>query len=143
MYTQYATLADTYGYYVIYPNSPHEADHCFDVDTPETLTHGAGGDSQGIASMVSHAISHWGVSPFSVYVTGTSSGAMMTNVMAVCLSRSFPITFAEIYHREAIPTSSQLLRYTRESLLAVSRVTSTPWAGTRLSSLGQDEQNSI
>ncbi|KAG8946324.1 hypothetical protein FRC04_011954 [Tulasnella sp. 424] len=79
--TQYATLADTYGFIVIYPDSPRSG-KCFDVNTPQTLSHNGGGDSQGIASMVTYAISTWGVNANRVYVTGTSSGAMMTNVMA-------------------------------------------------------------
>ncbi|KAG9031163.1 hypothetical protein FS837_003087 [Tulasnella sp. UAMH 9824] len=79
--TQYATLADTYGYMVIYPESPRDG-KCFDVNTPETLSHNGGGDSQGIASMITYAINTWGVDAGRVFVTGTSSGAMMTNVMA-------------------------------------------------------------
>jgi acetylxylan esterase len=74
-------LADTNGFIVVYPNSPRSGG-CFDVNTNQTLTHNGGGDSQGIASMISYAISNYGVNPSKVYVTGTSSGAMMTNVMA-------------------------------------------------------------
>jgi len=87
--TQYATLADTYGYIVIYPNSPNTFDTCWDVNTNATLTHNGGGDSTGIASMVNYAIANYKVSASHVYVTGTSSGAMMTNVM----SGSFPNLF--------------------------------------------------
>ncbi|KAG8937130.1 hypothetical protein FRC00_007168 [Tulasnella sp. 408] len=79
--TQYANLADTYGYIVIYPDSPRSG-KCFDVNTSQTLSHNGGGDSQGIASMVTYAINTWGVDASRVFVTGTSSGAMMTNVMA-------------------------------------------------------------
>ncbi|KIK63579.1 carbohydrate esterase family 1 protein [Collybiopsis luxurians FD-317 M1] len=79
--TQYATLADQYGFMVVYPNSPRSGS-CFDVNTPQTLTHNGGGDSQGIASMVTYSIATYGVDPSLVFVTGTSSGAMMTNVMA-------------------------------------------------------------
>lgn len=79
--TQYATLADQHGFIVVYPNAPRSGG-CFDVNTPQTLSHNGGGDSQGIASMVSYAISTYGVNPAQVFVTGTSSGAMMTNVMA-------------------------------------------------------------
>ncbi|KLO11340.1 alpha/beta-hydrolase [Schizopora paradoxa] len=79
--TQYATLADEYGFLVVYPNSPRSGS-CFDVNTPQTLSHNGGGDSQGIASMVTYAISTYGVDASKVFVTGTSSGAMMTNVMA-------------------------------------------------------------
>ncbi|KAG8878867.1 hypothetical protein FRB97_002154 [Tulasnella sp. 331] len=92
--TQYATLADTYGFLVVYPSSPRSGT-CFDVNTAATLTHDGGGDSQGIASMVTYSIATYGVSASHVYVTGTSSGAMMTNVM----SGSYPELFqaASIY----------------------------------------------
>ncbi|KAG8888306.1 hypothetical protein FRB98_007964, partial [Tulasnella sp. 332] len=89
--TQYATLADTYGYIVVYPNSPRSGS-CFDVASSQTLTHNGGGDSQGIASMVTYAISTYGVSASHVYVTGTSSGAMMTNVMAGSYPELFQAT---------------------------------------------------
>lgn len=78
---QYATLADTYGYIVVYPNAP-SSDGCWDVHTPATLTHNAGGDSLGIASMIRYAIANYGVDAQRVFVTGTSSGAMMTEVLA-------------------------------------------------------------
>ncbi|KAG8851253.1 hypothetical protein FRB96_009456 [Tulasnella sp. 330] len=92
--TQYANLADTYGFMVVYPNAP-AAGGCFDVASNATLTHNGGGDSQGIASMVTYSIATYGVSASHVYVTGTSSGAMMTNVMA----GSYPNLFqaASIY----------------------------------------------
>jgi acetylxylan esterase len=79
--TQYANLADTLGFIVVYPNSPR-AGSCFDVNTNATLTHNGGGDSQGIASMITYSIATYGVDASQVFVTGTSSGAMMTNVMA-------------------------------------------------------------
>lgn len=79
--TQYANLADTHGYIVVYPDSPRSG-KCFDVASAATLKHDGGGDSQGIASMIKYAIANYGVSASHVYVTGTSSGAMMTNVMA-------------------------------------------------------------
>lgn len=71
--TQYATLADQFGYIVVYPNSPRSGG-CFDVNTNQTLTHNGGGDSQGIASMVTYAIANYGVDASKVFVTGTSSG---------------------------------------------------------------------
>ncbi|KAG8953012.1 hypothetical protein FRC00_006513, partial [Tulasnella sp. 408] len=79
--SQYANLADTYKYIVIYPDAPRSG-KCFDVNTSGTLSHNGGGDSQGIASMVTYAINTWGVDAGRVFVTGSSSGAMMTNVMA-------------------------------------------------------------
>lgn len=78
--TQYASLADTYGYYLIYPQAPRSGT-CWDVASTATLTHNSGGDSLGIVSAVRYAIANWGVSASHVYVTGTSSGAMMTSVL--------------------------------------------------------------
>lgn len=54
---------------------------CWDVHTTATLTHNGGGDSLGIVSMVRYAISNYGVDSSRVFATGTSSGAMMTNVL--------------------------------------------------------------
>jgi acetylxylan esterase len=56
--------------------------NCWDVTTSPSLTHDGGGDSRGLASAVRYAFSEWGVNPEKVFVTGFSSGAMMTNVMA-------------------------------------------------------------
>jgi acetylxylan esterase len=69
----YAQFADTYGFIVIYPSSPN-ADTCWDVSSPATLTHDGGGDSQGIASMVDYAILTYGADPTRIFVTGTASG---------------------------------------------------------------------
>lgn len=52
------------------------------LTSPTALTHNGGGDSQTIANMVKHAVSKYGGDPDKVFVTGTSSGAMMTQVMA-------------------------------------------------------------
>ncbi|KAF4633373.1 hypothetical protein G7Y89_g4748 [Cudoniella acicularis] len=79
--TAYASLAETYGFIVIYPNAPTSGG-CWDVHTTETLTHNAGGDSLGIASMVRYTITTYGADTSKVFMTGTSSGAMMTNVLA-------------------------------------------------------------
>ncbi|KAF8070451.1 acetyl xylan esterase [Lyophyllum atratum] len=79
--TQYANLADKYGFIVIYPDAP-DPGGCWDVHTTATLTHNSGGDSLAIASMIRYAISTYKVNPGRVFVTGTSSGAMMTNVLA-------------------------------------------------------------
>jgi acetylxylan esterase len=80
-YTEYANFADKYGYYVVYPDAP-DPGGCWDVNTNATLTHNGGGDSIAIASMIKYSIANYGVDPQRVYVTGTSSGAMMTNVLA-------------------------------------------------------------
>ncbi|KAI0663646.1 acetyl xylan esterase [Cubamyces menziesii] len=79
--SKFAQLAETYGYVVLYPSSPHSGT-CWDVSSDETLTHDGGSDSLGIASAARYAIANWGVDPDRVFAVGTSSGAMMTNVLA-------------------------------------------------------------
>lgn len=86
----YATLGDTYGFISIYPNSSNTADQCWDVSSSESLTHEGGGDALSIVSMVRWAIEELGADKDRVFVTGTSSGAMMTNV----LLGSYPDVFA-------------------------------------------------
>ncbi|KAI1785472.1 alpha/beta-hydrolase [Ganoderma leucocontextum] len=79
--SQFASLAETHGYVVLFPSSPHPGT-CWDVSSDATLTHNGGGDSLGIASAARFAISNWGVDPSRVFAAGTSSGAMMTSVLA-------------------------------------------------------------
>ncbi|KAH8147812.1 uncharacterized protein LAJ45_08278 [Morchella importuna] len=78
--TGYKTLADTYGFIVIYP-SAITTDGCWDVASTASLTHNGGGDSLAIKNMVLYAISTYGADASRVYATGHSSGGMMTNVM--------------------------------------------------------------
>jgi len=88
--SQLATLADTYGYIVIYPDSPNTADKCWDVSSSETLSHDGGGDSLGIVSMVKYTLSKYNGNANRVFSYGVSSGAMMTNV----LIGAYPDVFA-------------------------------------------------
>lgn len=74
-------LADQLGFITIYPSTPWTADYCWDVSSNQTLTHDGGGDSLGIASMVRWTLKNKDVDPDRVFVTGVSSGAMMTNVL--------------------------------------------------------------
>lgn len=75
----YAQLADQYGFAVIFPESPYEGT-CWDVASQAALTHDGGGDSQAIADMVAYALDKYDGDASQVFVTGSSSGAMMTNV---------------------------------------------------------------
>jgi acetylxylan esterase len=79
--TQYANLADQHGFIVIYPNSP-SGGGCWDVASTQTLTYNGGGDSLTIVNMVKYAVANYGGDADRVYATGSSSGAMMTNVLA-------------------------------------------------------------
>ena len=74
-------LADKLSFVTIYPSTPWTADNCWDVSSQQTLRHDAGGDSLGIASMTRWTLAHHDVDPDRVFVTGVSSGAMMTNVL--------------------------------------------------------------
>jgi hypothetical protein len=87
--TPYATLAEQYGFIVIYPQSPYSGT-CWDVSSTAALTHGGGADSNSIANMVTYTISQYNADSSKVFVTGSSSGAMMTvsnNVSSRCQSR--------------------------------------------------------
>ncbi|CAI4213257.1 unnamed protein product [Parascedosporium putredinis] len=78
--TKYQPLAEQHGFIVIYPNSK-SGGGCFDVASTASLTHNGGGDSQTIVNMVQHAVDNFGGDPDRVFTVGTSSGAMMTNVL--------------------------------------------------------------
>ena len=79
--SQFDELADQYGYIVIYPSVTVATDHCFDVASTAALTRGGGSDPVGIMSMVTYVEQHYNGDPNQVFVTGVSSGAMMTNVL--------------------------------------------------------------
>ncbi|KAI1360477.1 Alpha/Beta hydrolase protein [Xylaria arbuscula] len=79
--SQYATMASQYGFIVIYPDSPNTADKCWDVSSNATLSHNSGGDSLGIVSMVRWTLDKYNGDPKRVFVTGVSSGAMMTSTL--------------------------------------------------------------
>lgn len=69
------------GFIVIFPQSPSSGG-CWDVSSTASLTHNGGGDSQTIVNMVKYAEANYGADSSKVYMTGSSSGAMMTNVLA-------------------------------------------------------------
>ncbi|BEL04585.1 hypothetical protein Q0Z83_027760 [Actinoplanes sichuanensis] len=77
----YITAADRYGYVVVLPEATR-TEKCFDVSSPQALRRDGGGDSTGIMSMVAWARARYNVDPARIVVSGFSSGAMMTNVLA-------------------------------------------------------------
>ncbi|KAJ3050568.1 hypothetical protein HK097_008428 [Rhizophlyctis rosea] len=99
--TRYADLAEKHGFIVLYPSSPHQGTwytfvlnayvklllvanesfvNSWDVSSPATLTHNGGSDSKAIADMILYSKTHFNTG--SVFITGTSSGGMMTQVLA-------------------------------------------------------------
>lgn len=78
--TNFKALADQKGFIMIYPQTIN-SDGCWDVHSDATLTHNAGGDSLGIVSAVRWTITNFGANTSKIFAVGTSSGAMMTNVL--------------------------------------------------------------
>ncbi|MFJ4521688.1 PHB depolymerase family esterase [Streptomyces sp. NPDC088810] len=78
--TEWSSLADQHGFVVVYP-SVTRSSKCFDVSSPQALRRGGGSDPVGIRSMVDWATRTYAADTGRVFVTGISSGAMMTNVL--------------------------------------------------------------
>ncbi|KFH42174.1 Feruloyl esterase B-like protein [Hapsidospora chrysogenum ATCC 11550] len=87
--TGYTSIADQKGFIAIFPSSFRDM-NCWDVASQASLTRDGGGDSTGLASMVQYALETWNADPDRIFVTGSSSGCMMTNVM----SAAYPDLFA-------------------------------------------------
>lgn len=78
--TEFARLADQHGYIVIYPSATRSG-QCFDVYSQQALRRDGGSDPVGIRSMVAYVQQRHNADPNRIFVTGASSGAMMTNVL--------------------------------------------------------------
>ncbi|GIE92000.1 extracellular catalytic domain type 1 short-chain-length polyhydroxyalkanoate depolymerase [Actinoplanes regularis] len=81
--SEFAGLADRYGFLVIYPTATQQAGfgNCFDTWSDAAKRRGGGSDPVSIVSMVTYAERQYGGDPNRVYATGSSSGGMMTNEM--------------------------------------------------------------
>ncbi len=81
--SEFASLADRYGFIVIYPTATQQAGfgNCFDTWSDAAKRRGGGSDPVSIVSMVAYAERQYGGDPNRVYATGSSSGGMMTNEM--------------------------------------------------------------
>jgi acetylxylan esterase len=77
---EFATQADQFGFIVIYPTATRSGG-CFDVYTQQALRRNGGSDPVSIMSMVNWVEQNRNGDPNRVFVTGASSGAMMTNVL--------------------------------------------------------------
>ncbi len=78
--TKFKTLADQYGFIVIYPTATRSS-QCFDVYSAAALSRNGGSDPVSMRSMISYVQNNYNVDNDRIFVTGTSSGAMTTNVM--------------------------------------------------------------
>jgi poly(hydroxyalkanoate) depolymerase family esterase len=81
--SEFATLANQYGFIVIYPSAEQQAGFgkCFDTWSTAAKRRGGGSDPVSIASMITYTEQHYSGDPNRVYATGSSSGGMMTNEM--------------------------------------------------------------
>ncbi|MET9230131.1 PHB depolymerase family esterase [Lentzea sp. NPDC003310] len=81
--SEFASLADRHGFVVIYPSAQQEAGFgkCFDTWSDAAKRRGGGSDPVSIVSMVTHVQQRYQGDPGRVFVTGSSSGGMMTNHM--------------------------------------------------------------
>jgi len=83
--TKWTKFADERGFLVVLPSGSNITDgKCWDVGTKASLSSGpeAGGDTLAIVNMVRYAITKYNADPKKVFVTGSSSGAMMTMTIA-------------------------------------------------------------
>ena len=81
--SEFASQADRYGFIVIYPTATQQAGfgNCFDTWSDAAKRRDGGSDPVSIVSMVRYAQQQYAADPGRVYVTGSSSGGMMTNHM--------------------------------------------------------------
>ncbi|KAL4866727.1 hypothetical protein BDV12DRAFT_187254 [Aspergillus spectabilis] len=90
--------ADSHGFIVIYPGSRDDF-RCWDVNTEASLTHNGGSDSLSIVNMVRYTLSRYNGDSTKVFATGSSSGAMMTQVLAA----AYPDVFSGIAAYSGVP----------------------------------------
>ncbi len=70
--------ADQYGFIMVVPQT---SNNCWDVGSTKALTHDGGGDTQAVAEMVKYTLTKYSANADRVYITGDSSGGMMTEGM--------------------------------------------------------------
>ncbi|TDE56285.1 PHB depolymerase family esterase [Nonomuraea mesophila] len=81
--SEFASLADRYGFIVIYPTATQSAGfgNCFDTWSDAAKRRGGGSDPVSLLSMIDHVERTYQGDPDRVYATGSSSGGMMTQHM--------------------------------------------------------------
>jgi acetylxylan esterase len=85
--------ADKYGFIIIVPattDSKTRTANCWDKSSKEGLTRDGGGDSTGLVNQVRYVLDKYKADPARVFVTGGSSGGMITNVLLA----QYPDVFA-------------------------------------------------
>jgi poly(hydroxyalkanoate) depolymerase family esterase len=87
--SEFAALADRYGFIVIYPTATQQAGfgNCFDVWSDASKRRGGGSDPVSIMSMITYVEQRYGGDPQRVFATGSSSGGMETNALLAPVPR--------------------------------------------------------
>lgn len=78
--SEFASLADRYGFIVIYPSASKKS-NCFDNWSDASKVRGGQTDPVSLMSMITYVEQQYHGDPNRVFATGSSSGAMMTNAM--------------------------------------------------------------
>lgn len=65
---------------MVYPETNNDFS-CWDVASPASLTRDGGGDTTGLLSMLNYTLATYNADASRLFVTGSSSGCMMTNVL--------------------------------------------------------------
>ncbi len=75
--------ADQYGFIMVVPQGSNTdgSGRCWDVGSTNALTRYGGGDTEAIVQMVEYTLSQYDANPDRIYVTGDSSGGMMTEAL--------------------------------------------------------------
>jgi poly(hydroxyalkanoate) depolymerase family esterase len=81
--SEFASLADRYGFIVIYPSAEQQAGFgkCWDTWSDAAKIRGGGSDPVSLDSMITYVEHTYHGDANHVYVTGSSSGGMMTDEM--------------------------------------------------------------
>lgn len=85
-------------FHLIYPSATRDS-KCFDGNTNASLTHNGGSDSLSIVNMVKYTITKYNADPKKVFATGSSSGGIMSNVLA----GSYPDVFSAVAPFSGMP----------------------------------------
>ncbi|CAG8959821.1 hypothetical protein HYFRA_00001729 [Hymenoscyphus fraxineus] len=96
--TKFPAQADKLGFILIYPSATRD-NKCFDGNTQASLSHNGGSDSLSIVNMVKYTISKYNADPKKVFATGSSSGGIMSNVLA----GAYPDVFAAVAPFSGMP----------------------------------------
>ena len=102
--TKYASVGEQQGFITIFPSALQTNEHCWEIATKASNTHNGGSDTLSLVNMVKYTLDKYKADPKKVFATGTSSGGMMTNLLAA----TYPDIFAAGSAYSGMPASCLL-----------------------------------